>query len=318
MQKNILIAVVLLVLLAGLSVFFLRSNAAQANAPESATQATTTNDTNHELGDAGVPDQAAATPPANKPPQVQQNTNTNNSAKTDAPQSQKRLVVRFVNQYGETIRGTFPALDEPLLYDSVGEAVNGHFWGSGSNSKQGLREFDKDIVPGSYVVKWKTTWLLSNALVGNSVERQLEAGEAKITVPNNGNWAVTVTVPQKQISYLNGGMNIHVTLKNQAGTPLQIAFGQGSVVITNAQGTKVGGSLLDEGSGGSGTYRVAHDVIAQEGATPGQYTMTLTKTGYVTKTVTYTLPDVSSWTDAAIIAKQPGTIDLGTVVLEKK
>jgi hypothetical protein len=199
---------------------------------------------------------------------------------------------------------------------SVGEQVKGHFWGSGSNLKEGLREFDTTIAPGTYVVKWPNVWLSRPPLDDKSVERQLAAGEATITVPKNGNWAVTIPVTQSQISYFNGGESISLTLKNAAGTPLEMAYLKDVATVFNAQGEKTRLAMFRESGASVGDYIIGTG--GQEDYVPGVYTVKIEKKGYVTKTVTYTLPDVGSWSDADIIAKHPGVIDLGTVVLEKE
>ena len=253
------------------------------------------------------------TPPPEKSAPVVSDTSAGKSATTVAT---KKLTIRFVNQHGEPFRG-----DDgwefyfPRVYDSVGEEVPGQLY---QNIGGGLFEFSEIIPQGSYTIKWPDFWFNAYSTgSGRSVRREIGGGEAHVVVPQQGNWFVSIPAKQINISYLNGGGYVHLLLRNEAGTQLTLGMLDGQGTVVNAQGKKVGSlGWAGASNGDRGAFFVGYDRAEDE--VPGAYTIEIKRTGYKTKSVSYTLPDVSSWTDAEIIAKQPGVIDLGTIVLQKE
>ena len=231
-----------------------------------------------------------------------------------------KLRVQFVNQYDVPINYT-----DPVLHDRLGEVVPGSFDLEETTSfhaeHPGLYTFSEKVSAGTYTVAWQDSVASRQSDIWGfpSVQRQIQGGEAGITVPDQGNRFVFITVNQTNISYWNGGGDVYVQVKNEAGTPLHDV----ECKLANTRWKDIECELLHDDNG---KYEVHAAVVENnhyisnaglEANLPGSYTLTLSKSGYKSKTITYTLPDVSTWSDDEITAKRPGVINLG-VILEKE
>lgn len=267
-----------------------------------------------------VPPQKTETPPKSdiKPTPQPVAVKTQNTAS-------KFLTLQFVNQYG-VVYSTFDLNNslEPgiTLFDSLGEKVSGKFETVWRGTTYVL---DKEIPVGTYTVSWKEGKAVMNSIDRlNSVERHYSSGKQKITVPQNGNWFVSIPVTQTGISYnmvysTDAIKTAIITFKmvNEAGTniPCERSTNIKSVVIVDSKGNKkgVGYGDIDEQI----CFVNFDQLYGWTSVSPGKYSIKINKDGYQSKNVDFVIPDASSWTDERVWKEKPAKIDLGKIVLKK-
>jgi hypothetical protein len=251
-------------------------------------------------------------------------------AKT-AGTSSKFLTLQFVNQFGVPY-ATFDLKSSIFttvsLADSLGEKVPGEF----KTTRLGTSYvFDQEIPAGTYTVSWKDSKVVMGSQNGGrSVERHYSAGSQKITVPENGNWFISVPVKQTGITYwmdynVDAMKTALITFKitNEVGTILPCtdayhALSDKSVIINNSQGDKTGVGAYEINT--QGCYAAIYGVgglFTWISVEPGKYTIQINKDGYQPKDFDFIIPDASSWTDARVLSEKPAKIDLGKIILKK-
>lgn len=214
------------------------------------------------------------------------------------------LTLKFVDQYEHQVHNYNYTI---FLYDALGEKMPGKF-----KLKDGIAIFDRKIPPGKYTIvtrAWKSSGL---SYSGNSVNRFYSESETSLQTPQNGNWYFQIKMNQEKIIYFQN-LDITLSITNELGTPIDShKYNEWSKVsLKNSKGQKVGINLL-----GRGEKRYRLDTIGH-GLAPESYTLHIEHDGYKPTEINFNLPDVSATTDEQIISQKIGTIDLGTVLLEK-
>ena len=234
-----------------------------------------------------------------------------------------RLTVQFVNQYGNVFNNRM-AWNDLALYDMEGQKVSDFSWSKyGSYLGDDLyaeRLAKTEIPSGTYYIRWgigkimaSTGSRLSEYKNRYSVQRLHSSGQEQVIVPQNDSWFIILPVQQTGIEYAYG-TTVQIRINNQDGTPYNSSIPSSQkliVTILNNDGKKISGPSMFNTTDG------LYEYDSSSSKPPGKYLMKISGEEYKTKSISFELSDVSSWSDEEIWEKQPNKIDLGTITMEK-